>query len=184
MRHKLMTAVLMIVIGLGALLYFWLSSQFKTVKLSNQKSVSLGQLRTRLIISMGNDIKVIAPDVFRYPGDSEFPAEAVIYVKNSRVAAILITGGENRHVASGAGVGMSWPDLKQNMGFFMQPKIIDLQADAVKQRGYKVEGFDTASYYITAACSPVKQDRLTTVAIVSRGHEGLITQVLNNRSCS
>jgi hypothetical protein len=179
----LLGAVFAVVAGLIVLRS---SSRSTEIRLSNGKSVRLGQDSEKMIAVLGDEVKPLDDEkrIYRYPAEASSPAEVILYISDDKISALLVNRDSgNKHALTGASLGMPIKELKGKVGWRGSPKPISTETDVVKQRGYKVSDSKSSAYYITSSCSRNATQRVTQMALALKGQEKLLGPLLKPRSC-
>jgi hypothetical protein len=148
----------------AAVLLYMNAVEANGVELSNGQTIRLGQSIDSVIARADGNVLRITEDTYRYPADPQEPAEMTIYTTGNHVSALLVSrGAGNKQASKGVHIGMSEQELKKITGRRLEA--INGHEDLVKQKGYKVSGAGSVSYYITASCVKVDNDSITAFAV-------------------
>jgi hypothetical protein len=165
------------------ILLYMNSIEADAVQLPNGQKVRLGQSIDSVIAKSDGNILKITEDIYRYPADPLEPAQMTIYTTDDNVSAVLISrGDDNKQGSKGVHIGMS----DQVLGEIFSRRLMAINGheDVVKQKGYKVVGAGSVSYYITASCASVDNDTVTSFAISKKNAVSKMAYLTRGRICN
>ncbi len=151
----------------------------ETVRLSNGKEIRLGQSAQSVKQTLGDDLFLLSPRQYEYPGNGNQPIEVVMDIEKDRVVVIhLVSNQANIVKSSGNTVGLNPSQAASND---RRARPANGQIALLRKNALTIEQSRSTQFLLPDPCA--SDDRLGLVSLAQKGHIARVAEDLGGPGC-